>query len=65
MNLIHTYCQENQVSLNDVFGFNEDNYTISYDQFQNGLRKAKIPFPVAQIENMINYIVSINFDFFI
>jgi hypothetical protein len=67
LNLIHTYCQENQVKLTDVFGVNDENYvstlTITYDQFRDGLRKAKIPFQIAQIENIIKYLVSINFEF--
>jgi hypothetical protein len=68
LNLIHTYCQENQVKLTDIFNVNDENYistlTISYEQFRDGLKKAKIPFPVAQIENIIKYLVSINFEFF-
>ena len=62
VNLIDIYCRENQVNLKDLFGLSEEmeiwNATITYNQFLEGLKKAKIPFPVAQIENIIKYLVS-------
>jgi hypothetical protein len=62
VNLIHIYCRENQVNLKDLFGLLEEieiwNSTITYNQFLDGLKKAKIPFPVAQIENIMKYLVS-------
>ena len=63
LNSIHIYCQENHVKLTDIFGLNEENdiskLTITYDEFRNGLKKAKIPFQLAQLENVIKYLVSI------
>ncbi len=69
MNLIHAYCQKNQINLTNIFGAKEENYIsssmITYDQFQDGLKRAKITFPVAEIENIMKYLVSISFAFYI
>ncbi len=63
LNSIHIYCREKQVELTDLFYFNQDkNMTksiINSKQFQDGLKKAKIPFPIAQIDNIIKYLVRI------
>ncbi|CAF3294130.1 unnamed protein product [Rotaria sp. Silwood2] len=65
LNLINKYCKENEINLENMFKPDEENVlsnsSITYDEFRDGLRKAKIPFPVAQIENIINYLVSFCF----
>lgn len=61
LNSIDVYCRENQVQLSDLFESNEEknmpNSSITATQFREGLRKAKIPFPVAQIDNIVKYLV--------
>ena len=63
LNSIHNYCRENEISLEEMFTSNEEknisNSTITSAQFQEGLKKAKIPFPVAQIEKIIKYLVGL------
>ncbi|CAF1323806.1 unnamed protein product [Rotaria sp. Silwood1] len=60
LNLIHKYCKDNQINLENIFKPDEENImsnsSITYDEFCDGLRKAKIPFPVAQIENIMKYL---------
>jgi hypothetical protein len=46
----------------DIFTPIEGN--ILYEQFLDRLRKAQIPFPVAQIENIMKYLVRSIFVFF-
>jgi hypothetical protein len=62
VNLIHKYCQHNEVSLSDVFNRNDGISltitTVNYEQFCNGLRRAKIPFPLALIDDIMKYLVS-------
>lgn len=54
------------MNLIDIFIPNEENITsITYDQFRDGLRKAQIPFPITQIENIMKYLVSSIFSFYI
>lgn len=66
LNLIHKHCQKNEVTLASVFNLNEENITpsttITYDEFRDALRQAKIPFPAAQIENIMKYFVSFVFE---
>jgi hypothetical protein len=66
LNLIQTYCRQNQVNVIDLFTAVDDENrmsisTITYEQFCDGLRKAKVPFPVAQIMNIMKYLVSFLF----
>ncbi|CAF3149449.1 unnamed protein product [Rotaria socialis] len=60
VNTIHKYCHEHQMNVAKLFIEDEEMITISttitYDEFRDGLRKAKIPFPVAQMENMMKYL---------
>jgi len=61
LNSIHKYCQENDINVPDMFNPNEGySMTISmvtYEQFLDGLRKAKIPFPTALINDIMKYFV--------
>ena len=61
LNSIHNYCRDHHVTLTDLFGSSEDKnmptFMISYPQFLNGLKKAKIPFPNAQIEKIMQHLV--------
>ncbi|CAF1139228.1 unnamed protein product [Adineta steineri] len=57
LNLIHTHCDENDIDSTDLFiPYEENRVSVTYDQFLFSLRKAKIPFPIAQIENIMNYL---------
>ncbi|CAF0797887.1 unnamed protein product [Rotaria sordida] len=60
LNSIHKHCKENQINLGNIFKPNEENFmsnsTITYDEFREGLKTVKIPFPVAQIENIMKYL---------
>ena len=64
LNAIDNYCRERQVQLGDLFDLNEErflsNTIISALQLREGLRKAKIPFPAAQLNNIIKYLVRLN-----
>ncbi|CAF1418044.1 unnamed protein product [Adineta steineri] len=59
-NLIRAYSIENEINLPDIFSPSEDMTTtatsITYEQFLDGLRKAKIPFPIALINDIIKYL---------
>ena len=58
LHAIHAYCKENNVTLKDVFVPLKDEQTvITYDQFCESLRKARIPIPTTQIENIMKYLV--------
>jgi hypothetical protein len=58
LNSIHSYCHDNKINLMDIFPPIEGNIpSITYDQFLDRLRIARIPFPVAQIENIMKYLV--------
>lgn len=68
LNLINKHSLEEEISLFDMFHSNHDSSsqssTITYAQFLEGLRKAKIPFPVALIDDIMKYLVrSISFLF--
>jgi hypothetical protein len=62
LNLINTYCIENEITLSDMFKPNDESTThvsmVTYAQFLDGLRKAKIPFPMALINDIMKYLVS-------
>lgn len=62
VNLINLYCENNVVELSDIFNPNEGIRstisTVTYEQFRDGLRRAKIPFPVAHIDDIMKYLVS-------
>lgn len=62
LNLINTYCIENEITLSDMFKpIDESTGNVSmvtYAQFIDGLRKAKIPFPVGLINDIMKYLVS-------
>ncbi len=65
LNSIQIYCRDNHVNLTDIFDSNEDtNMLISYNQFCNGLKKAKISFPIAQIDKIMKYLVRIFINIF-
>ena len=61
LNLINQYCIENEMTLSDMFKPSDEiagNVTVvTYVQFVDGLRRAKIPFPIALIEDIMKYIV--------
>lgn len=61
LNAIDNYCREHQIQLTDLFDLSEEKYLsnmiISALQLREGLRKAKIPFPAAQLNNIIKYLV--------
>ncbi|CAF3366478.1 unnamed protein product [Rotaria sp. Silwood1] len=60
LDLINMYCEENAIALSDIFNPNEGTRIttsiITYEQFLNGLRKAKIPFPIAHIDDIMKYL---------
>ena len=64
LNLINRYCIENETTLSDMFKPSDDLTvsvsSVTYAQFLDGLRRAKIPFPVALINNIMKYLVSHN-----
>jgi hypothetical protein len=51
------------MNLTELFDSNSEsnasNLIITYNQFRNGLKKAKIPFPAGQFQNIIKYLVRI------
>lgn len=58
LHAIHAYCTENNVTLKDLFVPSEDErIVITYDEFCESLRKAKIPIPTTQIDNIMKYLV--------
>ena len=61
LHLINRYCDDNEVSLSDLFNPQDDTTTsvstVTYEQFLQGLRRAKIPFPIALINDIMKYIV--------
>lgn len=61
LNLINKYLHDNQVSLAEMFkppdAVNSTGHLITYEQFLDGLRRAKIPFPIALITDMMKHIV--------
>ena len=62
LNLIDKSLHENQVSLSEMFkppdAVNTTGPLVTYEQFLDGLRRAKIPFPIALIHDIMKYIVS-------
>ena len=64
LNSIYRHLQDNHLTLISLFQNAEEDTSnvalveITYDQFLQGLRRAKIPFPVAQIQNIMKYLVS-------
>ncbi len=62
LNLINRYCIENETTLSDMFKPNDEitgNVSmVTYAQFLDGLRKAKIPFPIALMDDIMKYLVS-------
>ncbi len=65
LNLIHIYSQENEINISDIFCPGEDPTStitmITYEQFLDGIRKAKIPFPGALINDIMKYLVSFSY----
>ena len=63
LNLINQYSEENDLNLSDLFNPNSDSCSIismvTHEQFLDGLRKAKIPFPIALIDDIMKYFVSL------
>ena len=61
LNLINKYSIENEVSLAEMFKSPDATSTsvsmVTYEQFLNGLRRAKIPFPIALIDDIMKYFV--------
>lgn len=61
LNLITKYSDEHDVTLSDMFNPHPDLTgsitTVTYEQFLDGLRKAKIPFPMAFINDIMKYLV--------
>jgi len=61
LNLIHKYCKEKEISLSDMFNPNEGNgmtiTLVTYERFLDGLRRAKIPFQVPLINDIMEYLV--------
>jgi len=68
LNSMQIYCRDNRIDLTEIFNSNDDKITsnsiITYNEFLDGLRKAKISFPIAQIENIMKYLVRISKYFF-
>lgn len=64
LNAIDNHCREHQIQLVDLFDLTDEKYTsnmiITVLQLREGLRKAKIPFPAAQLNNIIKYLVRYN-----
>lgn len=63
LDLINIYCDENQMSVSEIFYPNEGTRatasTITYEQFLDGLRKVKIPFRKSLINDIMKYLVRI------
>lgn len=61
LNLINRYSEEHDVTLSNMFNPHPDLTnsitTVTYEQFLNGLRRAKIPFPLAFINDIMAYLV--------
>ncbi|CAF3594160.1 unnamed protein product [Rotaria socialis] len=60
LNLIHMYCEQNAVALSDMFnpieGIRTTISTVTHEQFLDGLRRARIPIPMAYIDDIIKYL---------
>jgi hypothetical protein len=61
LNSIHRHCRDNHLTVNDLFPNENDSMTplstVTFDEFRHGLRRAKIPFPLAQIGEIMKYLV--------
>lgn len=59
---IRAYSQENEATLTEIFLPNENVATtvttITYEQFTDGLRRAKIPYPKPSIADIMKHLVS-------
>ena len=64
LNAIDNYCREHEIQLVDLFDLTDEksmsNTIISALQLREGLRRAKIPFPAAQLNNIIKYLVRLD-----
>lgn len=65
LSLIHKYSRENEVKVSEIFCPNEDlsapTTMITYEQFLDGLRKAKIPFPIGLMNDIMKHLVSFSY----
>lgn len=61
LNSIHRHLRDNHLTVNDLFPNENDPTTplstVTFDEFRHGLRKAKIPIPLAQIGEIMKYLV--------
>ena len=62
LSLIRDYRHENEISVSDMFIPNDNAATpatsVTYEQFLDVLREAKIPFPKAMINDIMKHLVS-------
>ena len=62
LNEIENHCRNNDVTLTEIFNPNEESYrnvsVVTYEQFRECLKKAKIPYPSAYIDGIMKYLVS-------
>jgi len=58
LNFINSYCAQNNISLMDLFSKldSDGSMSVSYEEFREGLKKAKIPISANQIEALIRYL---------
>ena len=62
LNEIENHCRDHDVTLTSVFNPTDDSFrtvpVLTYDEFRQCLKKAKIPFPPAYIDDVMKYLVS-------
>lgn len=62
LNSIQVHCDENGRTLLDVFHSNEEVHRtvsiVTYEQFRDALKRAKIPFSPSHIDEVMKYLVS-------
>lgn len=58
LNYINAYCADNNISLMDLFAKldTDGSMSVSYDEFKEGLRRARIPITPLQIDALIKYL---------
>lgn len=60
LNQLQAYCRQNHLLLTDLFETTEDKnlpyLIVTYEQFRNGLKQAKIAYSMGQFDNICKYL---------
>lgn len=61
LNEIENHCRDNNVTLTDIFNATDEHHRMvtvfTYEEFRECLKKAKIPYPSAYIDDIMKYLV--------